>query len=97
MKTVLNNMKHVLFILLCLAVSLFTGFFLAERLAALWAPKTSSLQAISDLEPRDLTWYEAQYPSPIMQFQDWYYVLDEPGGEITKVENVSSSFAVSKQ
>ena len=97
MKTVLNNMKHVLFILLCLGVSLFTGFFLAERLASLWAPQTSSLPAIPDLETRDLIWYQAQYPAPIMQFQDCYYVIDEPGGEITKVENVSLSLAASKQ
>ena len=97
MRTLLNNMKHVLFILLCLAVSLFTGFFLAERLADLWAPQTSSLRAISDLEPGDLIRYQAQYPSAIMQFQDWYYVLDEPGGEITKLENISSNFAASMQ
>jgi hypothetical protein len=97
MKTVLNNMKHVLFILLCVAVSLFTGFFLAERLADLWAPQTSSLPPVSDLEPRDSIWYQAQYPSAIMQFQDWHYVLDEPGGEITKLENISSGFAPSKQ
>ena len=90
-------MKHVLFILLCLAVSLFTRFFLAERLAHLWTPQTSSLQVISDLEPRDFIRYQAQYPAPIMQFQDWYYVLGEPGGEITKVENVSLSFPASKQ
>jgi hypothetical protein len=90
MKTVLNSMKHVLFILLCLAISLFTGFFLAERLANLWAPQTTSLPDISDLEPRDVIWYQAQYPAPIMQFQDWHYVLDEPGGKITKVQNHGS-------
>ena len=50
-----------------------------------------------ELESKDLIWYQAQYPCIIMKFQDWYYVLDEPGGKIRKLENISSSFAASKQ
>lgn len=39
------------------------------------------------LGPKDLVWYHAQYPCIIMQFQDWHYVLDAPGGRVLKVEN----------
>ena len=49
------------------------------------------------LEPKDLIWYHAQYPCVIMQFQDWHYVLDESGGKIRKLENISLSLAASKQ
>jgi len=44
----------------------------------------------SPLESRDVTWYDVQYPCVIMQFQDWQYVLDAPGGRIIRVENSGS-------
>jgi len=49
------------------------------------------------LEPKDLIWYHTQYPCVIMQFQDWHYVLDEPGGKIRKLESISSDFVASEQ
>ena len=43
------------------------------------------------LESKDLIWYQPpQYPCIIMKFQNWDYVLEEPGGKITKLENISS-------
>lgn len=44
----------------------------------------------SALESRDVTWYHVQYPCVIMQFQDFFYVLDAPGGRIIRVENKGS-------
>ena len=48
MRTILNKMKRVLFVLLCLAVGLLIGLFLAERLVNLYVPQTDPLPRKND-------------------------------------------------
>ena len=54
MRSVLKKMKHVLFMLLCLAVGLVTGLFLAKRLVNLYAPQTAPLPVKGPVEDDSL-------------------------------------------